>query len=494
LTPETPYSETRGWPRPHYSHPHAVNEDLFLVSRADHPIHSQGRVPPVNDRAVYLIDSLGGREFIYENPEVASFSPIAVRKRKRPPVPASGVASDVEYGTLFVQNVYLTRNDPENRIKPGMIKAIRVNALGVQPRRRRTALSATVGVEIPKRVVGTVPVRPDGSAFFKAPAGVALQLQTLDANGMAILTEKSFFYLQPGESRSCVGCHEPAGTTPRLAASLAGPRRRPENLTPPAGPGAPYGMSFKRNVQPVLDRYCIGCHGLGKKAGGVSMVTDAGIYPQNMKEIIGRGQHWVGLKKRMWDKEEQYNVSRPMRFYAHSNKVAHMLAGNAKKSTADLVRIHHTDLNMDRRSYMRIIEWLDLNAQACGDLYPNKVEERRLDAEALGELRAFAGTLFGQELAGQPALALVNPVLPEESRILLAPLPEAAGGWGQITGYADRSDPRFARMAALVNACIVRHPNENVRGWEPTLEMGGGDEWFVESRAKLRAELSAKRE
>ena len=37
---------------------------------------------------------------------------------------------------------------------------------------------------------------------------------------------------------------------------------------------------------------------------------------------------------------------------------------------------------------------------------------------------------FGPQLAEQPLAALVNVALPEESRILQAPLAAEAGGWG----------------------------------------------------------------
>ncbi|MDP6046065.1 MAG: discoidin domain-containing protein, partial [Phycisphaerae bacterium] len=130
ITTETPYSESpgSGWPKPHWSHPYPVNEELFFVSRANHRVYKQGMLPPLNNRAIYLVDSFGGREFIYEDPKIASFSPIPIRKRKRPPVLPSRAMPGQEHGTLFVQNVYLTRNDPDGVIKPGMIKAIRLNA------------------------------------------------------------------------------------------------------------------------------------------------------------------------------------------------------------------------------------------------------------------------------------------------------------------------------------------------------------------------------
>jgi len=113
---------------------------------------------------------------------------------------------------------------------------------------------------------------------------------------------------------------------------------------------------------------------------------------------------------------------------------------------------------------------------------------------ASAKVRACAKELFGEKLAAQPALALVNPVLPGESRVLMAPLPIVEGGWGQRKGYTSRHDPKFTKMADLVAACIIRRQNENVRGWIPTLKMGGGDDWFVESRRKFQTDLEKKGE
>jgi hypothetical protein len=493
LTPETPYSESPGggWPSPHYSHPYPINEELFLVSRANHRVHKQGQLPPVADRAIYLIDPVGGRELIYEDPEVASFSPIAIRKRKRPPVMPTMVRPNApDYGTVFLQNVYLTRkeNDPNGIIKPGMIKAVRVIALGVQPRARRSACNMRVGVEIPKKVIGTVPVDATGSAYFKVPARTSLQMQSLDENGMAILTEKSLFYLQPGENRSCVGCHEPEGSSPIVSAMSKLRRLRPVDLKPAAGPSYAGGLSFMRTVQPVLDRYCIKCHGLNektdaksKKAQKVNLIHDGQLWPRSYKALHARGDHRVGDKGYMGGGKNHQpsdrNISKPRRFYAYSNKVSHMLVKN------------HGKCNIDKDSYMRIIEWMDVNAQCYGDLFPNKLEERKIDAKAMAALRAYAKGLFGAKIAAQPDRALINTVQVDESRILMAPLATKAGGWGQIPGYASKKDPKYKKMAELVDKCIVRKPNENTRGWKPTLEAGGGEKWVVQERARFLSDL-----
>ena len=488
ITPETPYSETFGWPKPHYSHPYPVNEELFLVSRANHMVHAQGHTPPLADRGIYLLDPVGGRELIYEDPDVASFSPIAIRNRQRPPVMPELTSSEQEYGTVFLQNAYLTRNDKEGVIKPGMIKAVRVNALGVQPRAERTYCSMWVSKEIPKKVLGTIPLNEDGSAFFKIPAETSVQMQILDENGMAILTEKSLFYLQPGESRSCVGCHEPAGTSPLTSVIARNTRRTPKDLTPAAGPQYEGGLSFMRTVQPVLDRYCIGCHGLGegdteklKKANDINLIHDGMLkWPRSFSHIVKRGDHHFGLKKYMGGVNAQRNISTPYEDFAYGNKVAHMLVKN------------HGKCNMDRDSYMRIIEWLDLNAQCYGDLFPNKLEERTIDEEAMGKLREYAKELFGEKITGQPERALINTAQPDESRILMAPLAANAGGWGQIDGFKSKQDPAYKKMVKLVDECIVPCENENRNGWKPTIAAGAGEEWVIESRRQYLDKVNGK--
>ena len=512
ITAETPYSESpgSGWPKPHWSHPYPVNEKLFFVSRANHRVYKQGMLPPRNNRAIYLVDSFGGREFIYEDMTVASFSPIPIRKRKRPPVLPSRVVSGQGYGTLFVQNVYLTRNDPDGVIKPGMIKAIRLNALGVQGRAMRSGLSPTNYSVLPKKVLGTVPVAPDGSAFFKAPANTALQLQILDKNGMAILTEKSFFYLQPGENRSCVGCHEPAGTAPVAGAVAKMARSKPVDVIPPAGPKYPGGNSFHRSVQPVLDRYCIKCHGLKKKEKGVNFINDGPKEPEGLPRwyrshqravqseaiivFAKHGKHQVGYKPFMAGRDKDKrdrNVSVPRRYFAYTNTIAQMLAGNEELAGKKYFAAHKR-IKMDKDSYMRIIEWLDLNCQACGDLFPNKIEERTLDAEKMRAVKAYAGELFGAKFAAGSDYALVNPVQPDESRVLLAPLPLVKGGWGQLKGYSSKEDAKFKKMVRLIDAAIVRLPNENTRGWFPTLKMGGGEKWVLEDRKLFYESLGRK--
>jgi hypothetical protein len=115
-----------------------------------------------------------------------------------------------------------------------------------------------------KRILGTVPVEADGSAYFAAPAGRFLFFQLLDAEGMMVYTMRSGTTLQPGEQAGCVGCHDYRWAPPPGEMPIA-LRRPPGRLTPWYGP--PRNFSYVAEVQPVLDRHCVRCHDHGKEAG-----------------------------------------------------------------------------------------------------------------------------------------------------------------------------------------------------------------------------------
>ncbi|MGD0897027.1 MAG: hypothetical protein ABR915_04265, partial [Thermoguttaceae bacterium] len=236
--------------------PYPLSEDLFFVA-----------YPHEGELAIYLVDTAGGRELIYADPKVSCFDPIPLRATLRPPVMPSMIAGREKEttGRFLIQDVYQC-NYPLER---GTIRRLRVNEIISQPTSSFPVRSA-VANEIVKRVLGTVPVGEDGSTAFEAPAGTPLQLQLLDENGMAVMTMRSAVYLQPGEQASCVGCHEPRNTSPVAVVRPAS--AKVHKLTPPAGPSYEGGFSFVRTVQPVLDRYCIGCHGLGKTEGGLDLL------------------------------------------------------------------------------------------------------------------------------------------------------------------------------------------------------------------------------
>jgi hypothetical protein len=154
------------------------------------------------------------------------------------------------------------------------------------------------------------------------------------------------------------------------------------------------------------------------------------------------------------------DCSTPKDYFAHAGRLAKMLlAGHPDQDGKPLVQL-------DRESFQRIVDWLDVNAVCYGDYSWNKPEWRTPSPEDERALREQIRRSFGPHLAEQPFAALVNVALPEESRILQAPLAAEAGGWGLWPEGAWRSpaDPRYVRMRELVHAAIAPQEHDDLAG------------------------------
>lgn len=457
LTPEAAFPESEGDSPVSFGSPYPLSEDLYLAEFSSDPFPgSMARLPAHNAYGIYLIDTLGGRELIYRDPEISCFEPLPLKPRPVPPaIPSAAVENETQAtGVFYLQDVYRSSQD----LPRGAIRWLRVNELIPQPA-QRVPYSSAVRFEVLKRVVGTVPVDDSGSVAFEAPAGVPLQFQALDQDGLAVLTMRTFTHLQPGEIAGCVGCHEHRATSPPI-------HRQPPaigqilQLAPPAGPRYPGGLSFAKTVQPVLDRYCLDCHGLKQTDGNINLLGtfDAteqkvaaafhSLLPSTAYASLTRGNRLVSIAQ--YGGETWY--SQPKDYFAHGGTLAGLLLSG------------HEGVELDPESRQRIIDWLDLNAPLYGTYSWNKDEWRRPDAEGERRLRAHIRQLFGDELADQPFAALVNVALPNESRILQAPLAVAAGGWGQLGAWESRDDPGYQAMCRLVQAAIQPLPYHDIAG------------------------------
>jgi hypothetical protein len=56
-------------------------------------------------------------------------------------------------------------------------------------------------------------IEEDGSFFVKVPADVPVRVQTLDDDGREI-SASAWFWIRPGETRACFGCHESRESAP----------------------------------------------------------------------------------------------------------------------------------------------------------------------------------------------------------------------------------------------------------------------------------------
>jgi hypothetical protein len=268
LTPEVTFAEARGWPKSYFYSPWPLSENFFLVAFSHDPLCGgyTGQTRETHT-GLYYLDRFGNLELLYRREGISAVYPIPLAPRAVPPVRTSPLDAALgEEGEFFVSDVRKSLM-PLPADRP--VRQLRVFQLLPKTRSDR-ADDPRIGhaeQSNARLLLGTVPVEEDGSAFFRAPARKLLYFQAVDASGRAVQGMRSVVYLQPGERRSCVGCHEPRNTAPSPIATHAS-RRSPSTIVPGPDGSSPFG--YPRLVQPVLARHCVGCHdgtsGEGKAA------------------------------------------------------------------------------------------------------------------------------------------------------------------------------------------------------------------------------------
>ena len=258
LTPEVCFPEAPGWPSSYFHSPWPLSENYFLVSFSFDPLPGMGpKVERDTSAGLYYLDRFGNLELIYRDEDISCMYPIPLAPRPLPAVLPTSVNSELgDEGELVLSDVRKSlMRLPENR----HIRTLRV--FQVLPKTEtHVADKPKIGyarAESARMLLGSVPVEPDGSAYFRVPAGKPIYFQAVDESGRAVQSMRSVVYLQPGQRLGCVGCHEPPGTSPQSRRLMA--LKRPPSAIR-RGPDGSMPFSFPRLVQPVLERHCVSCH------------------------------------------------------------------------------------------------------------------------------------------------------------------------------------------------------------------------------------------
>lgn len=364
LTPEVCYPEVQGWPMTYYVSPYPLSEKYFLTAWSHLPVIGQGGTPAINGGGLYLCDAFGNLELLYRDPDIGSLSPQPLRARPRPPVIASAVDWQRTEAAFVLQDVYQGLTG----IPRGAVKALRV--VGMPPKTQPNMNAPNLGVtsdDPGKYVLGTVPVEADGSAYFRVPAGASFFFQALDEQGRALQTMRSLTCAQPGQTLSCVGCHDPRNTAP--------PSRRPSAVARGASPVKPgpegsWPLRYDRLVQPVLDRRCVSCHEpTGRSAEAARFDLSSG---RSYANLIGWG------KPSLADHVRQcYRVGRSVPGDGEAQRSALL---------AKLQEGHH-DVTLDADDLTRLMTWMDTYGQTQGSFSAEQEAGLlKLRAEAAGLL------------------------------------------------------------------------------------------------------------
>ncbi len=353
LTPEVCFPEGVGWPGSYFHGPWPLSESYFLVGFSFKPLPGMGpNVKDDNYTGLYYFDRFGNLELLYADPNFSCMYPIPLAPRPRPPVVASTLITDAgDEGEFVLTDVRrsffpLPASRPIRQLRIFQVLPKTTTHVANQPR------LGYANAESARMLLGTVPVEADGSAYFRAPARKPLYFQAVDESGRAVQSMRSVTYLQPGEQRSCVGCHEPPGTTPPGRRDLLALRRAPSTITP--GPAGTQPMSYPLLVQPVLDRHCVGCHDGSEgenKAAPVLTAEPVKTFTRSYESLRPhvRWYEWGGASIREIG-------THPGHIGADESRLL--------KIIEDATHARHVKL--PEEDYLRLCLWLDANAPFYG--------------------------------------------------------------------------------------------------------------------------------
>jgi hypothetical protein len=471
--PDDPSSTRRLHPGEDFRDPFPLSAGEFLVARGGE---------------LALLDESGTLATLYRLPEadrragLECHEPVPLRPRSRERALPSRVDLAATTGSLILADVYDGRNMAG--VERGEIKKLLVLESLPKP------INFTGGMEplsyggtfTLERIVGTVPVEPDGSAYFEIPALRSVFFVALDKDDVSVKRMQSFVNVQPGEVTSCVGCHEQRSKTPLPAKRLAALERPAREITPIAG--VPDVLDFPRDLQPILDRHCTSCHGYeatpagGPRAGGVILTGDRGpLYSHSYFMLTARRQVSDGR-----------NLPR-------SNYPPRGIGSSASPLMEKISPAHYdVALTDDERRVVRL--WIDSAAPypgtyaALGTGMIGGYAENRIDRSdtavpsmqvAMKVVKDRCGGCHTGPLClpespsdnmgmppweiryGDPRLRFSRHILynlsrPEQSLLLLAPLAAKAGGHGVCSDpvFEHTTDPDYQRLLTAVRDVKAR--------------------------------------
>ena len=369
------------WPK--FLHPFPVDENFFLVA---------AWLDRQSDWSIYLADRFDNLVLLRTEPGYALLEPVPVRKSATPPKIPDRVDLAASESLVALHDVY---SGPGLAGVPrGTVKALRVvNYHFGYPGEAGPHLIGRGGPWEVMRILGTVPVEADGSALFRVPANTPISLQALDAEGKAVQLMRSWYTAMPGEKASCVGCHENPSQAPSARSDLA-QARLPSAIAPWRGPAR--GFDFEREVQGVLDRYCVECHD-GRATAHPDLRALAAFpdYKGLRPDKLGVSRMHATMKQATngWIKyTPAYEALIPyIRRVNIEDEVRLLVPGEYHADTSELIQIlrkGHQGVRLDEEAWDRLVTWIDLNAPCHGTWgevspIPGNAPARRLEMSRL---------------------------------------------------------------------------------------------------------------
>ena len=361
-----------------FMYPYPLNEKEFIVSYSP-----SGNRDFMN---LYFMDIDGKRELLVSDMALSCTQAVPLAPRKVPALRPSSVDYRKTTGTYYIKDVYTgpgLKDVPRGTARKLRVVALEFRAAGIGWNTSQgdggVALSSTPvsignGSWDVKIILGDAKIYEDGSAIFTLPAKTPVYFQILDENGCAIQTMRSWSTLQPGETFSCLGCHESKNSAPiSEGKTTMAMKAGAQNLEPFYGP--PRGFSFPKEIQPILDRNCVKCHKGESPDLPFSLTSHENIDEQSKRKwsdsymaltqarknagSIAPGDvsfsGWPGRVVNWAGTQSGPEMLPPYSAGAAKSKLIAMLAKGHKK-----VKLSNEDLE-------KLAAWIDLYVPYCGD-------------------------------------------------------------------------------------------------------------------------------
>lgn len=337
--------------------PSPLPDGAILVSR-----RSAGGT---DTHGVYRLDPESGKiEPVFDDPKYHDIQARLVAPRREPDGRSSVVTERDPHGKFYCLNAYISDLEKPEWTPPGTVRKIRVLE-GVSLRaenadrhfRPESALPTVNGLpsRVQRRVLGEIPVEEDGSFNIEVPANAPVEIQILDADGLA-LRSCGWIWARNHEPRGCIGCHEDGELTPEnfFMDALASPTTV---ICPP--PDERRTVDFRRDVMPIVAAKCIPCHQLGKTepylGTGPDRIRDRGDKPDYYlayNDLVGPPGKYVEPGKArtsplIWHILGR-NTARPWDAGASARPVRQIPPGESEPLTQE-----------EKRTF---IEWIDFGA------------------------------------------------------------------------------------------------------------------------------------
>ena len=331
------------WPQ--FSRPFPLNDKYFLVTAK---LHEKGLW------GIYLVDVFDNVTLVAEKEGEGFLTPIPVKKRPIPPIIPDRIKKGDKTATVFIQDLY--EGEGLRNVPRGVVKKLRVFTYEYAYLKSPSDFD-TQGIQSGwdmKRELGTVDVEEDGSAIFTVPSNTPISLQPLDEEGNAIQWMRSWFTAMPGEVVSCVGCHEDQNMI-AIPKRVIASQKEPLAIQPPKD--GIRSFTFEYEIQPILDRYCIGCHD-----GSKAKIDFRGL---EKKEYVRWGNYtthrfmktsYLNLHPYIYRQgpEADMYVLRPYEYHASNSELIQMLDKG------------HHQVELSDEDRQTLCKWIDFNAPYFG--------------------------------------------------------------------------------------------------------------------------------